>query len=240
MKICCIIPARYNSKRLPGKPLLKINNKELLSLTYKVVNKVIKVDDIYIFTDSKKILSRFENIKNIFMFKNKFLNGTERASYGVKYLKKKYSAAIILSCDNPFLNKKVIIDTIKSYNEIKNDNKYCASTVHCKNIGIESNKNIAKVVLDKNNDILYISRSQIPYKRINNKFFYTHHGPVCVKIKFLKKYIYLKNTPLQKIEDNEWLKFIESGYKIRSRLVKKIAQEINIKEDLSYYRSKYK
>jgi len=94
--------------------------------------------------------------------------------------------------------------------------------------------------LKKNNKILYISRSQIPYKRINNKFFYTHHGPVCVKIKFLKKYIYLKNTPLQKIEDNEWLKFIESGYKIRSRLVKKIAQEINIKEDLSYYRSKYK
>ena len=67
MKICCIIPARYNSSRLPGKPLLKINNKELLLLTYNVAKKVIKKEDIYIFTESKLILHRFKSIKNIFL-----------------------------------------------------------------------------------------------------------------------------------------------------------------------------
>jgi len=239
MKICCIIPARYNSTRLPGKPLLKINNKELLWLTYNIARKVIKEDDIYIFTDSEKILSRFKNIKNIFVSKKLFFNGTERASHGVKYLKKNYDASVILSCDNPFLDKKAIIETIKSYKEIKNDGRYCAGTVHCKNNGVENNRNVAKLVADVNNDILYISRNFIPYKKINNKFFYTHHGLVCIKMKFLKKYIFLKNTPLQIAEDNEWLKFLELGYKIRTRLVKKIAQEVNVKKDLDYYRKKY-
>jgi 3-deoxy-manno-octulosonate cytidylyltransferase (CMP-KDO synthetase) len=144
-----------------------------------------------------------------------------------------------LSCDNPFLDRKVIIETIKSYKEIKDDKRYFAGTVHCKNNDGGNNKNVAKLVADANNDILYISRNFIPHKKINNKFFYTHHGPVCIKIKFLKKYIFLKNTPLQIAEDNEWLKFLELGYKIRTRLVKKIAQEVNVKKDLDYYRKKY-
>lgn len=240
MKICCIIPARYKSSRLPGKPLIKINNKELLLLTYNVANKIIKKEDIYIFTDSKLILSRFRNIKNIFLSKIFFLNGTERASYGAKHLKKKYDAALILSCDNPFLDQNIIVETIKAYEEIKNDNRYCGGTVHCKNVGVQNNKNVAKLVTDQNNDILYISRKQIPSKKIKNNFFLTHHGPVCLKIKSLREYKDLKNTPLQIAEDNEWLKFIEHGYKIRSRVVKKIAQEINVKKDLIFYRKKFK
>ena len=240
MKICCIIPARYNSSRLPGKPLLKINNKELLLLTYNVAKKVIKKEDIYIFTESKLILHRFKSIKNIFLSSKFFLNGTERASYGAKHLKKKYDAAVVLSCDNPFLDKNIIVETIKSYKEIKNDDRYCGGTVHCKNVEVENNRNVAKLVTDQNNDILYMSRKQIPSNKIDNKFFLTHHGPVCVKIKSLQKYKYLKNTPLQIAEDNEWLKFIEHGYKIRSRRVKKIAQEINIKKDLNFYKKKLK
>ena len=99
---------------------------------------------------------------------------------------------------------------------------------------------MAKVVLNKNNDIMYISRSPIPYKFVNNKFFYTHHGIVLIKTIFLKKYLKLKNSPFQIAEDNEWLKFIECGYKIKSSIVNDISLEINTPEDLRFYRSKYK
>ena len=112
--------------------------------------------------------------------------------------------------------------------------------MHCKTIGAENDKNIAKLVAEQNGDILYMSRKQIPSNKLNNKFCLTHHGPVCVKIKYLNKYKYLKNTPLQIAEDNEWLKFIEHGFKIRSRIVKKIAQEVNVKKDLNFYRKKFK
>ena len=87
---------------------------------------------------------------------------------------------------------------------------------------------------------MYLSRSQVPSKVLNNNFFYTHHGPVCLKINHLKRYLQMKSTPLQIAEDNEWLKYIESGYKIKSNLINKMATEINTIQDLKFYREKYK
>ncbi len=243
MKVCAIIPARYHSKRLPGKPLHKINKMEILLLTYNKVKKNINEKDIYIFTDSKIVIDRLKDkIKNILFIKGNFKNGTERASYGVKKIKEKYSAALLVSCDNPFIGKEAITKTLKAYKIIENNKDYCGSTVHLKNkdISIMRNKNIAKAIISKNNDIMYLSRSQVPSKVLNNNFFYTHHGPVCLKINHLKRYLQMKSTPLQIAEDNEWLKYIESGYKIKSNLINKMATEINTIQDLKFYREKYK
>tara|TARA_B100001094_G_C18140377_1_gene777496 strand:- start:131 stop:394 length:264 start_codon:yes stop_codon:yes gene_type:complete len=87
---------------------------------------------------------------------------------------------------------------------------------------------------------MYISRSNIPFYPIDNRFYFTHHGPVCIKIDHLRRYTKLKMTNLQKLEDNEWLNFIERGYKIKSLLVNKIYPEINTKSDLNYYRKQKK
>jgi 3-deoxy-manno-octulosonate cytidylyltransferase (CMP-KDO synthetase) len=240
MKLCVIIPARYKSKRLPGKPLLKIKKKELLLLTYEKIRKIFKEKDIYIFSESKLIKNHFkEKIKNIFISKGSFRNGTERAAYGVKKIKATYKAALIVSCDNPYISKESIKRCISAYKSIKNDNSYCGSTIHVKNYDkvIFNSKNIAKVALNKKSDIIYLTRSPIPKYLIKKRFFYTHHGPVCLKISLLKKYLLMKNTPFQLAEDNEWLKFIENGYKIKSFLVKKILPEVNTSKDLQFYRN---
>lgn len=239
MKLCAIIPARYMAKRLPKKPLLKIKNKEILLLSYNQVKKVLDPEDIYVFTDNKIVKERLnDKIKNIFIFKGKFKNGTERASAGIIKIKKKYDGAIIVSCDNPFLSREAITKTIKSFKVIKNKKDYFGSTVHVKNDDkkILKDPSIAKVVLNKKSDIIYLSRSAVPHFLIDKKFFYTHHGTVCIKINFLKKYMLLKNSPFQIAEDNEWLKFIENGYKIRSNIIKKMPQEINTKKDLDKYK----
>ena len=238
MSVCCIIPARYNSKRLPGKPLLKVKNQEILLLTYNQILKKFRKDDIYVFTDSKKVVNQLKtNIKNIIFFKKSFVNGTERASYGTRFLKKNYKAALLVSCDNPYIGNSAIKETLRNYKKIQNDKDYCGSTVHCKNTGDINNKNIEKIILDNRNDVIYISRSKIPY---NNKksYFFSHHGPVCLKMKNLKDYIRMKNTNLQILEDNEWLKYIENGYKVRSSLIRKFQPEINTKLDLIRYRKK--
>ena len=75
------------------------------------------------------------------------------------------------------------------------------------------------------NDIIYLSRSPIP--SLTKKYFYTHHGPVCLKNNILKKYIKFKFSSIQKDEDNEWLNLIFNGYKIKSKFVKNISREIN-------------
>jgi 3-deoxy-manno-octulosonate cytidylyltransferase (CMP-KDO synthetase) len=237
-KICAIIPARYNSKRLPGKPLLKIKDKEILYLTYLKVRKIFSPEDIYIFTESKKLKNIMKNkISNIFVVKGKFKNGTERSSAGLKFIKKKYYGSIIVSCDNPYLSLDSIYSTMNIFKKFYKDKSVACTTVHTKSSSLKKfkNRSVAKVVLNKFNDIIYLSRSPIP--SLTKKYFYTHHGPVCLKNDILKKYIKFKFSSLQKNEDNEWLNLIFNGYKIKSKLVKNISREINTKEDLRYYRN---
>jgi len=237
-KICAIIPARYNSKRLPGKPLLKIKDKEILYLTYLKVRKIFSPEDIYIFTESKKLKNIMKNkISNIFVVKGKFRNGTERSSAGLKFIKKKYYGSIIVSCDNPYLSLDSIYSTMNIFKKFYKDKSVACTTVHTKSSSLKKfkNRSVAKVVLNKFNDIIYLSRSPIP--SLTKKYFHTHHGPVCLKNDILKKYIKFKFSSLQKDEDNEWLNLIFNGYKIKSKLVKNISREINTKEDLRYYRN---
>lgn len=234
MSICVIIPARFNSKRLPRKPLIKINGQELLLRTYKRVIKLIDKKDVYIFSDNLVVNKKLEKIKNIIYFKGNFLNGTERVSFGLKKIKKKYSAVLIVSCDNPFMSLNSISQCLKSFREIKNNKEYFGSTVHVKNENITAinRSSIAKVVINKKNDIMYISRAKIPFK---SNYALTHHGPVCIKTSILKKYNSMKNSYLQNCEDNEWLKLLEDGYKLRSKEIKSIMPEVNTKHDLNYY-----
>jgi 3-deoxy-manno-octulosonate cytidylyltransferase (CMP-KDO synthetase) len=238
---CVLIPARYESQRLPGKPLLILNNKSILLRTFQKALKIFNKKDIYIFTDKRIVKDSFEKYtSNIFVIKEKCRNGTIRCSYGLSKIKKKYKGYLIISCDFPFISQNVIKKTLTSFSQIKNEKKYAGSTVHVelKDKYLISSKKVVKVVLNKKNDVMYFSRSLIPsnYKNKNNT--YTHHGPVCLKYNILKKYKLLKDTPLQMSEENEWLKFLENGYLIRSIKVNKILREINDKKDLLYYKKK--
>ena len=236
-KICAVIPSRYNSKRLPGKPLLKIKDKEILYLTYLRVRKIFNEEDIYVFTESKFLKQRMQNkIKNIFVVKGNFKNGTERSSEGIKLIKKKYDGTLIVSCDNPHVSLISIKSTIKLFEKYYNDKNIACTTVHTKSSSVKKfkNKSVAKVVLNKLNDIIYLSRSPIP--SLTKKYFFTHHGPVCIKNSILKNYLKLGYSNLQKSEDNEWLSLIYNGFKVKSKLIKNISREINTKEDLNFYR----
>jgi len=244
-KIGVLIPARYNSKRLPRKPLLKINGEALVIKTFKKISQVVDVDDIYVVSDNKKVLNELKNLsKNLIYEKKNCLNGTERCSYAIKKIKKEYEYFLITSCDMPFLNIDVLQYLIRKIKDSKN--YYDSFTVHTliRNVNILKSRSVAKVVLNLSNEILYFSRSPIQFlnikktrfeKIIKKNMFYSHHGLVAIKKNILDKYKNLKNSPLQLLEDNEWLKLIEYGYKIKSFFYKKISPEINTKSDLKKY-----
>ncbi len=241
MKIAVLIPARYGSTRLPGKPLIVLKKKTVLERTYYQVNKVINKEDIYIFTDSIKVIKTLDKkISNFIYTKKKYHTGLERCADNFKNIKKKYHGYLLVSCDFPFIPIKAIKEAIKNFNKIAKDNQYACSTVHTttKDVKIINSNKIPKIVLNNKNDIIYFSRKSIPSnyrKKIN---FRVHHGPVCVKAKFLKQVKKFKYNDLSRSEENEWLKFIENGFKIRSSEVKKISREINDKKDLNFYKKK--
>ncbi len=233
MSTCIIIPARVKSQRIPNKPLVKVTKKDFLLLrTYKRLIKFFPKTDIYITTDSKKVIKKMNSYtENLILIKKFCLNGTERCSHALKYISKEYSNYLIISCDMPFMDGKIVTYLKKKAKKFKN---FDGLTVHAKIIkkDIINNRSVAKLILNKDQSIRLISRKEIIYKKLEN---FSHHGFVLLKKKVLENYKTLKNTKLQIREDNEWLKLIENKYKIYSFLVKSIKPEINTKKDLKKY-----
>ena len=244
-EFCIIIPARLKSKRLPNKPLLMLKKKTLIEHTLNGIGNNINPEDIYIFTDSnfaknKIRLAINKKYKNIFSIKKRCYNGTERSSHGMSFIKKNYNGYLILSCDFFSIKWKLIKMIFSLFKNISGNNLFAGTTAHVKikDKKVLSDKSVMKVVMSKTNEILYLSRNQIPsnYKKKVNA--YSHHGPVCLKKEHLTNYKNLKNTNAQISEDNEWLKIIENGYKIKSILAKNITREINNKNDFKFYNKK--
>lgn len=237
MSFCVIIPARYKSKRLPGKPLIKINGKTLIERTYQNLIKRIKKKDIFITSDSKLVLDEMKKFTtNLILVKKYCRNGTERCSYSLEQIPKKYKYFLICSCDMPFLTHDSI-NFIISKKILLRQKNLAGITMHAK---INSKKtyndqSTAKLVLNKKNEILYLSRAPIPFKNKKKHSYLSHHGLVILKREVLAKYKSYQKSYLENIEDNEWLRLIENGYKIKSFLFKKLKPEINTRKDLKKY-----
>ena len=160
MKILIIVPARYNSSRFPGKPLKKINNKEMilwvLEACKKVQNKKI---DLMVATDERKIFNfvKKKNFKGI-MTSRSCLTGTDRVAEVAKKIKA--NIYINVQGDEPLVKASDIKKIINS--KKRNPKKIiCGYTKINKNENVE-NINIPKVILNKKGELIYISRAPIP------------------------------------------------------------------------------
>ena len=244
-QILCCIPARYNSSRLPGKPLLKINNKTIIQLVYEKV-LLTNVDDIIVLTDDKRIFQEVLSFNgNCKIISENCLNGTERI---IKYLKtidhKQYDIILNVQGDEPFINPYLIDKCIKNYNLHKNT---CVCSTICyktKDKNIIESKSKGKVVLDLNNNIVYCSRNVIPSGKkdtiIDSIEYYIHVGIFVFNKKYLLTNYIKSNTPNQLLEDIEWLKIIEQGYKINAFISDKIVERgIDTENDYKCLYNKY-
>ena len=245
----CFIPARYNSSRLPGKPLLKINEKTIIQRVYEQVEKCINVDKIIVLTDDNRIKEEVEMFGGECHITKDCLNGTARIVNFIKHTNIECDLIINVQGDEPYIQPTNIDACIQNYLEKKEFNKdiKCSTLhfLHSNEDEIRSRSN-GKLVLDKNNNIMYGSRNIIPGLK-KNEFEDTivYHGHIGIFV-YNKEYLlneYLKeNTPYQLAEDIEWLKILEDGYKINSVLVDKDSHErgVDTQEDYEYLKEKYK
>ena len=211
MKSLIVIPARFKSSRLPGKPLKKIDGKELILRVLNACEPLSqKGTKIIVATDEKKIfnLVKFSNFRAI-MTSKKCLTGTDRVAEAAKKIieaKKKFPNHII--CGYSYLKKDENVN----------------------------NKNIPKVILNKREELLYISRSPIPgsKKKLSKKHKYLKQ--VCIYgfnkndlnlFSSLKKKMYLEN-----LEDIEILRFLEIGKKIKMIKLSSQSYAVDTSDDL--------
>jgi len=212
-KYIVIIPARLESSRLPGKPLLDINGIPMIVWTYNQCVKVVDEKNIYVATDSIKIqkVCSCYKIKSILTSK-KCLTGTDRVAEVAKKIKARIY--INLQGDEPVFNildlKKLIKVGVKNPDKIINGYAEILEKEDFFNV------NIPKVVFAKNSDLIYMSRSSIPFNK--KKKFIKAYRQICaysIPHKYLKLFHSTKKSPLEMIEDIEIVRFLDLGIKVK-------------------------
>lgn len=244
MKTYLFIPARYNSTRLPGKPLLKINNKTIINHVYTNVNSI---DNIVILTDDKRIKNECESFgATCEIIEEECLNGTDRI---IKYLEKKnISEGIIVNVqgDEPFIKKEHISMAIDNYKLKKKTNSklVCSSLYYLtNNINEIKSRSRGKLVTDSKGNVLYCSRNIIPSSKkeciISNFNYKIHVGIFVFDCSYLLNMYKKENTELQILEDIEWMKILEQGYDMNCVEIQDHEIGVDTLEDYNYLKNKY-
>ena len=222
-KILGIIPARWQSSRLPGKPLADICGKPMIQHVYERAKLSSSLCGVTVATDDERIFNAVKNFGGeAVMTAASHPNGTSRVCEAAKiycelHKIKDIKAIINIQGDEPLLNP-VMIDEVAG---LLHDDSVNFATL-CrpfKDFSEADNVNAVKVVMDNRGDALYFSRSVIPYIRNKNNIkIYRHIGIYGYKLDFLNLYVTLPPTPLAEAESLEQLKVLENGYKIRVKI----------------------
>lgn len=240
MNFVGIIPARYASTRFPGKPLADINGKSMIQRVYEQVS--LALDHVYVATDDKRIsdeVNRFGG--NVVMTSENHQSGTDRIAEAINIIDNDFSNSfdviINIQGDEPFIQAEQI-EQIKSC--FTDESTEIATLVK----KIDSNEDIfninkPKVVLNKNKQAIYFSRSPIPFLRNIEKSqwhlkhdFYKHIGMYAYKTDILKELTKLNQSSLELAESLEQLRWIENGYNISVAITEFETIGIDTPEDL--------
>ena len=235
-KTAIIIPARYGSSRLEGKPLIEVNGKPIIQWVYEKAQASKLADMIIVATDDKRIFDRVKAFNgNAEMTLADHKCGSDRIRE-VAERHPEISYIVNLQGDEPLIKPESIDDVARNVQE---DDKADISTlirVLDKEEEI-NNPNQVKCVVDNNGYALYFSRSKIPFERNSHiTTFYGHLGIYGYKREALIKMTSLPQTPLEKAESLEQLRALENGMKIKTSVVDFVPVGIDTKEDLEKFR----
>jgi len=240
MKVIGIIPARYDSKRFPGKVLADILGRPVIQRVYEQARKAELLDEILVATDNEEIFKAVENFGGkAVMTSSNCKSGTDRLAEVAGSL----DGDIFLNIqgDEPLIPPEVISEVAQTLIE---DNAIEIATVARKITTQEelNNPNVVKVVIDNDGFALYFSRAQIPYVRdfleIKNlgSVCYKHIGLYGYKRGFLLNFALMEQGPLEKVEDLEQLRALENGYKIKVVITQRDSIGVDTREDLEKVR----
>lgn len=214
-KIAIIIPARYASTRLPGKPLLLVNNKPIIQYVYEAAKKSKLASCVIVATDDKKIKTAVEKFNGLCeMTSPNHQCGSDRIAE-IASRHDDFDYILNLQGDEPQITPEVIDLAIEA---LINDNEADISTLvrEIKDENQINNPNCVKCVFDKDYRALYFSRCPIPYKRNNsNAPYYAHIGIYGYKKDSLVKMTKLEQSYLEKQESLEQLRALQNGMKIK-------------------------
>lgn len=240
MKFIGIIPARYASTRFPGKPLADMAGRPMIQRVYEQVKDVL--DAVCVATDDSRIEAAVKAFGgNVVMTSDQYRSGTDRVYEAYTKVGQGYDVVVNIQGDEPFIHPEQI-ETLKAcftdvgtqiatlVKPFRPDDDFETTLF---------NANSPKVVLNKNNEAMYFSRSIIPYMRgknyqewLPNHTYYKHIGLYAYRADTLKEITHLPQSPLELAESLEQLRWLENGYKIKVGITQQETIGIDTPEDM--------
>ena len=228
-----MIPVRMESSRLPNKAIKDICGLPMIIHTLKRTQMAKSLDDVYVATDNEEIrkLVEFHGGK-VIMTRKEHQTGSDRLAEAAERVEA--DMIVNIQGDEALVNPEHIDMGVQA---LKNSDAEVSIllTKYCK----KNSSSDIKAVINLNNEIMYISRNDIPSdSRTEVPYMLKAYHIVSFRKNFLIKYASLAQTPLEKIEYNEYLRILENGYKIQGVLVDSDAISVDTQEDLEYVISK--
>jgi 3-deoxy-manno-octulosonate cytidylyltransferase (CMP-KDO synthetase) len=238
-----IIPARYASERLPGKPLAPIAGKPMIQHVVERTAKASLVSRVVVATDDQRIAAAVHAFGGeVVMTPVGLPSGTDRIAFVARTMP---DADIVVNVqgDEPLIAPEMIDEAVKP---LQVDPAILAGTLvrRIENPEDLANPGIPKVVLDRNGYCLYFSRSAIPYQRdampedwLPRHTYYKHVGLYVFRRTFLLRYAQMSQTPLESAERLEQLRILEHGERIRAVITEHDSMPVDTPADLERVRA---
>ena len=245
MRVVAIIPARFGSTRLPGKPLANIGGKPMIQHVYQSAAKARVLDRVIVATDDRRIEAAVKSFGGeVMMTSPKHTSGTDRLAEVARKIKA--DLLVNVQGDLPFIHAATITRAVRPLWQ----NRLVPMGTVCTAIYDEAewhNPNIVKVLTDRDGFAMYFTRAPIPFVRNSvvdprgrnlatrskrRLWGFRHLGLYVYRREFLLKFARLRPTALERIESLEQLRALENGYRIYVAEVDERSVEVDTSEDL--------
>jgi len=223
-----IIPARFNSTRFPGKPLVEIDGKTLIELVYNQVAQATLVSKILVATDDRRIADAVRRFGGTaVMTRNDHPSGTDRLAEAAQDFPPN-TLVVNVQGDEPMIDPADIDRAVAAAGA---DDAEIVTLMTKLDPARADDPNRVKVVTTGSGIALYFSRSKIP----SGGTCFLHLGLYVYRAGFLRKFAKLERTPLEIAERLEQLRALEYGYRIRVVEVENESWGIDTPEDLEKF-----
>jgi 3-deoxy-manno-octulosonate cytidylyltransferase (CMP-KDO synthetase) len=212
VKAIGIIPTRYASSRFPGKPLADILGKSMIQRVYEQCKKASSLSTIIVATDDDRIFNHVMNFGGqALMTATTHLSGTDRCNEVIQSLEEKYSIAINIQGDEPYINPKQIDQVVSLFSS--NEVSIATLAIKIENENIMTDINSPKVIFDTNGIALNFCRISTNPKK--EKTYFKHIGIYGYRTKILTEICKLPPSKNEISERLEQLRWLDNNYLIK-------------------------
>ncbi len=232
MKVLGIIPARYNSSRLPGKPLADIMGTSMIQRVYEQASKCKQLRKVIVATDDERISFHVKSFGgNVIMTSKNHESGTDRCGEVAEKLEKNFDVIVNIQGDEPFINPEQINQVIQLFDEESPQIATLSKRFNNFENFTDENKVKVKINTDGFADDFYRT-SVINEIEFSERDYFKHIGIYAFKSDVLQKIVKLPKSHTEEELNLEQIRWLDNKYKIKVGITKLEALSVDRIEDI--------